>query len=404
MFNSAHYTSETSSIPAPQEADVSDAYVTLDKKLERKLDSRSWLSQKLAAFALIIASIATPYWTDVESNRAEQAAAEVSINFIGNPIDEANEDNAIVFIDGFNTSNADYFTKIIGPAVQQLSDGKLMSLGYNNALLGRESILKKTLETLKKDGIKTVSFVGYSMGGIVAIELAADVVTHSDINVNLITPMHTPNGFDGLQPNQKNELGFIQLLADWVPGAVDSSWIRFAGELYFYKDNYTKGTFKAWDIVQNVGVIGDNIGRFSRTASSVWATVNDPEHASMKLLTEQGFKISEFDMSKEMETIANQSDEKQTPLLMYVRMSNDALVNDEGSSEGFREDAYDNGVRFYSYYVPDAIHSQYYKSVDEYMRMFDLASQSIKKGIADETAKHAFFLLTQQNSVLEKSD
>jgi len=405
MSKRVHHTPEnTFPAPIPEEADVLEAYVQLDEKLEKKLKRRSWLSQKIAALALIIASIGTPYWADVESNRAEQAAAEVSINFIGDPIDEANAHKAIILVDGFNTFDADYLTKIIGPAVQQLSDGKLMSLGYNNALLGRESILKEILKMAKENDIDTLSFVGYSMGGIVAIEAAADVVSKSDINVNLITPMHTPDGFDGLRPNQKKELGFIQLLADWVPGAVDSSWIRFGGELYFYKDNYTKGTFKDWDVANNVEVVTDNIGRFGRTAASIWETVNDPEHASMKLLTEQGFKIGEFDMSREMKTIAKASEEKQTPLLMYVRMSNDALVNDEGSSEGFRQDAYDNNVKFYSYYVPDAIHSQYYNSVDEYTRMFDLASLSIKQGIQDEAAKHAFFLLNQQEDATEATD
>jgi len=404
MSRRVHHTPETSFTSVPEEAAVLETYVTLDKKLEKKLKRRSRQSQKLAAASLIIASIATPYWLDVESNRAEQAAAEVSINLIADPIDEANEHKAIVLADGFNTSNGDYLTKIIGPAIQQVADGRLMSLGNNNASLGRENIFNKLVETANEYDINTYVFVGYSMGGIIAIEAAADIVSKSDINVSLITPMHTPNGLDGLQENQQKELGFIQLLADWMPGAVDSSWVRFGGELYFYKDNYTKGTFDDWNIAQNIGVVTDNVGRFGRTASSVWKTVNDPKHASMQLLTEQGFKISQFDMLDELKTISEQSDKKQMPLLMYVRMKNDALVKNEESSEAFRKDAQETDIRFYSYLVPDAIHAQYYKSEEEYMRMFGLASLSIKRGIQEETAKHAFFLLNQESDVTEKAE
>lgn len=404
MFESARNTPERVFIIPVEENVVFDANQTLDKKLEAKLRRRSRLPLKIAAAALAFATIDTAYWSDVNENRAEQAAAEVTINVIGKPLDEANSTKATVFIDGFNTYDANYLAKSVGPAVQQVADGELWSLSYNNAILNRKKIYETIVDLAKERGIESVSVAGYSMGGIIAVEAASDIIVNSSIEVNSIDLMHTPDGSDGLQPYQKKELGFAQNLAEWVPGAIDSSWVRFAGELYFYKNNYTKGQFKDWDIAHNTGVLIDNAYRFTRTFGSILEKFDNPKQASMQLLTEQVYKINQFDMLDELKKITEHRKEKQMPVVIYLGMEADSLVKDELTAENFYKYTHATDIDYFSYTVPDAVHSQYNRSIDEYMKVFEAASGPVSADIKDEAKKHTYFLYRQEQVSIQARD
>jgi len=371
------------------------AYEKLDKSLEKRLKRRSRMPIKVGAVALAFATVGSVYWADVEENRNERAEAKVSINVVGEAIDDANSDKATLFIDGFNTYDADYLTKSIGDAARQVADGEQWSLSYNNAILNREQIYETIIETAEERGIESISIAGYSMGGIIAVEAASDVVANSSIEVNTFTMMHTPDGTEGLQTKPKNELSFLQDLVKWFPGAIDSTYVRFFGELYSYKDLYTKGEFKDWDITHNAKVISDNIGRFSRTFNSLWPKVNNPKGTSLQLMLEQGYKIDHFSMKNELERITAEGDSKQMPVGLYLSMENDSTVKNQETADSFTVSTHETGIKFHKYTVPDAVHSQYYKTIDEYMQAFDRVSGVMARDVEEEKEKHEAYLAYQ---------
>lgn len=403
MFDRAPTPPDKISAYAPEENDEFGAYEKLDKKLERQLKRRSRLPLKIGATALTFATIGSAYWADVHTNRAERAASEVSINIVGEALYKTNSDKATIFIDGFNTYDADYLAETVGPAVQQVADGEIWSLSYNNAILSREKIYETISEMVEDRGIESVSISGYSMGGILAIEAASDIVAKSTTEVNSVVMMHTPDGSDGLRSYQRKELGFAQTLADWSPSAIDSTWVRFASELYFYKNNYTRGEYINGDISYNANIVFKNSERFGRTFNSILKKMNKPKRTSMQLLSEQVFKINEFDMLDELKRISEQQDTKQVPTLLYVAMEdkNDALVKNKFTSKNFRTYSAETDIDYFSYLVPDATHSQYYKSIEEYARVFERASGPVAETVNAEAARHALFLTAQQESSIQ---
>jgi len=383
------------------ETDEFVAYEKLDKRLEKRLKRRSRMPMKIGAVALAFAAVGSVYWADVEENRAERAEARVSIDVVGEPLDEANSDRGIIFVDGFNTNNGEYLAKTIGPAVQEMADGKLLSLATHNAVLAREQIVEEIQETVEENKLERVIIVGNSMGGIIDMEAVSDLVDKSDVKVDLFILMHTPSGPEGLQTKPKVELEFLQELVKWFPGAIDSTYLRYGGELYFYKDIYTKGEFKSWDINHNIGVIGDNIGRLFRTSDSLWKKVNRPTGTSLQLMLEQGYKIDNFDMEKELKTIAAQRGAKQMPVGLYLSMDNDSTVKNKEAAQNFTVMTHENDIKFHTYNVPNAIHAQYDRSIKEYTQAFEKMSGVISRDVQEEKDKHEAYLIYQDEISIE---
>jgi hypothetical protein len=382
----------------------SDAYEILDTKLEKRLARRNGTILKLGAAALTLTSISSLYWADVYANREERAQAHVSINVISELPDEVNavtagehsSRKATVYIDGFNTYDANYLARSLGKAAQPVGGGEEWSLGYNNAILSREKIYKTILDTAEKRNIDSLSIVGYSMGGIVAVEATSDIVVNSTVEVDTFSALHTPNGEEGLQQRSKNELAFLREFVRWFPGAVDSTYVRYIGELISFKDLYTRGEFKGLNIAHNTKVITDNIGRFYRTANSLWDKVNNPKGTSLQLMLEQGYKIDNFNGKAELERMAAEADTKQMPVGLYMSMENDNTVNNKLSSEDFVEYSHETGIKIHVSEVAKAVHSEYDRTVKEYVRAFDNASTSMNRDVRKEKNKHEAFLAHQE--------
>jgi hypothetical protein len=393
MFERAQNPPKKLPIAPPYKASELDRTPEKTNKLDRKLFIR------LGAIGLTLSTLSATYWTDVQVNRAEQAAAEITINVIAESPDEDN-DKASIFIDGFNAYDADYLAKSLGPVAAPIAEGEQWSLSYNNALLSRESIYESIAELAEERGIEHISIEGYSMGGIIGAEAACDLVKNTSLNVDLLNMMHTPYGSEGLQPYQKKELGFGKALATGFPGSIDSSFYRFGGELYFYRDNYFKGefeeTFTLPSIQHNASIITDNVKSFANTFGNVVERFDNPKRTSMQLLSEQVYKIDQFNMLDELQCIADQRDEKQMPVITYGSMVNDFMVINSLSRMKTAHDAKETGLNFHSYFVEDAVHSQYNKTIDEYKTAFERASVPVNASIQAEAARRAFQLFAQE--------
>lgn len=360
----------------------------LARKIERYARRRARLPLKFAALAIATSNVASAYWNDVEANRAVESQNEISIDVIRPALDPENENKATVVIDGFNAYDATYLSDKLGPSIQRVADGEIWSLNYNNAILDRDEIYAQIVDLAEERGIESISISGYSMGGIIGVEAAADIVEKTDLPVNALIFVSTPDGYDGLRPYQRNELAFGQLMADALPGSEYSSWVRYAGEVYFYRDAYTGGEF-SWDMLHNANLIAKNIGKFFDTLDTIAERSNDPRQTSIRLLTQQIYKIAKVDIRKEFQTIQAQSDTKQMPSVLYLGTGEpgyDHVVNDKVSAENICAYSMETDLACEAYQVEGAIHSQYYQTLEAYDATFSEAAPLVHDEVATQIA------------------
>ena len=390
MFERARKTPEKISTKNRPDSSQLDEYEqTAAKTIEKQLKRRSSLAIKLGAATLAVSALSVAYWSDVIENRAERAEAEISINVISDALDKSDDHTATVLVGGFNMQDADFMAKTIGPGIQEFADGELWSLSYNNAILSRTAIYKTILELAEERDIEKLNFFGYSTGGIISTEATADIVKNSDTPIEVSASASTPDGIEGLRQNQKQGIEFIQAIAS-IPGAIDSSYIRLACEMYFFKANYTK---------EGSENIGGNIERFFETLLAGIDRLDDPKQTSMQLLIDQAYKVSFYDMKKELQTISDQRNEKELPILVGFGTDKpgfDFMVDDKLSLKNFGNYSEEANIEFHSFLVPGAIHAEYYKTVDAYNQTFSEASLPIAKDLATEKARRAFIIITEK--------
>ena len=390
MFLRSELPPKTESASAAADNDDLTSYEKkLVRRFERKQKRRARIPKLMAGIAIATSTLSLAYWNDVKENQEMEASAEISINVIEEaPLDPDNSHKATIVIDGFNAYDADYLSGKLGESIRQVADGQVWSLGYNNAILKRSEIYEKIVSMAQERGITHVTIVGYSMGGIIGAEAASDLVTESPLEVESLIFISTPDGYDGLRDYQKNELAFGQWLASNISGSEYSTAVRKAGEVYFYRDVYTKGQLgEWWDLQKNIPVVWDNIPRFFETVGDVANRTSGPRQTTMRLLAQQIFKIANADISGNFEAISEMRGEKQMPVVLYFGTGSpgyDYIVDDKESSESIGEYADESDLSYTVYEVPGAIHSQYYKTIDEYMQMFTEASDTTESKIAYE--------------------
>lgn len=333
---------------------------------ERLSKRRARLPVKLAATALTLSSIVSAYWQDVEQGRMAESQASVSVSDTLAPQQEANSNRATLVIDGFNAKDATYLSGTLGPAIQEIGDGTILSLNYNNALLDREEVFDKAVSYAHEHNITTLSVVGYSMGGIIGTELTADLNSKSNITVENLATIETPYGYDGLREYQKNELAFGQWVATNIPGSEYSSWMRKAGEVYFYRNAYTHDSPL------------ENVGNFLRITGEVLSRQDTSRLTSTRLLMQQIYKISHVDFAKEFETIKTQHGNKAETVISYFKTSGyDDVVDDSYSGFHTCADASDYKLSCNVFTVDGAQHSLYFNSIPAFETAFKEADELI---------------------------
>lgn len=318
--------------------------------------------------------VGTAYWADVAHNIQEEKEAEPGIYILADPLDEENNHKATIILDGFNTMNANSYTREIGESIQQYADGELWSVDYNNAPLNGKTIFESAFELAEKRGITSISVATYSMGDIPGVEVATDFYVSSPLPVEKISITAGPSDVEGLQPYRQWELDFAKNVAEKIPGATHSTFWRYVAELYFYKDYYIKDD-------------GFNIGTFMKVGGSILKHFWEGDYTSNSFLLSQIDAMNSSDIKQNLEEIGEASDPesedyngKLPPIVMYFGTGKggyDAMVNNKYSSEKICEYAETSGMPCFQYYVPGAVHSEYYRSVKEYLSTSQAAADKI---------------------------
>lgn len=365
-------------MPSPEIQKRPEKYQTFDEieakalKLEwrRAKRRRNRLVGAVAGLALVGTGISA-YAGDVHSNQEVQATASIGVHVEGPALDKTNDHNALVFIDGLGSYNSNTLTKYMGQAVQPLVDGQLWSVDYNNAPLETEEIAKQIISTASEQGVSSLSFVGYSAGGDIAMQVQEEVRKESSLNVQSIFLVSTPDGADALRPARQDALNLVEKFA-WIPGIRYSTPLRFLGELAVRADRY------------NSSNPIENVRRFFETAGEVTKVLSNRKLTGTWLMFDQMLAIENADLKARIETMKNIPKDQIHPTLIYLGTAKpgyDDMIDNKKSSAKIAEYARKSGTPFLSYDVPGAVHTRIDIANDQYIKILADAKIDIQSSI-----------------------
>ncbi len=377
---------EQSRISTRDRIDSIDSLVhTVDKSVRRRR------KQLLGAQAAMLATITLTgsYWSDVEANKELQSNSAASVTVYSEPdihTDEAR--SAQIYFNGFGTYDADAIAETFSDGISAaFPNGESWSVSYGNAPLDSQHLAAQITNLARERNVTTVDIIGYSAGGVIGIDTAAELSELTDIHIRSIVTVSTPDGIEGLRPYQRQELDLANTLAS-LPGAQYSTAVRFAGELYFMRDRFDSGNL--WERVTGIG----------KAASLAFERLQGPKSPGTWLLVDQTLAIAEMDIETNMQRIAeNYADTHPSPTLLYVGTAapgRDYMVDNTVSSQRICSYAHAHTMNCLVYNVPGAVHTMPEKTADAYTQTFTEASIPLNNHV---TASFKHFI----NTKIEKS-
>jgi len=372
-------------MPSPEVQKRLEEYQTIDAveekalKLEwRRAKRRNRLIRTFAGLALIGSGV-NSYAQDVFANQAIEASASVTVELKGKALDESNNDKGLIFIDGFGTDNADSNAKFYGEAIQPVIDGRLLSVDYNNAPLDPVDIAEEIIDTVVPLGINTVSFVGHSAGGDIAMLVQEELRKNSMLTIESIILISTPNGVESLRQARQNEIDLIKWV-EWIPGVEYSSPIRLIGELAMRADSYTHGKD-----------LQENIDNFFTTKENIQTNLDNENLPGMWLMFDQKLAIENADLQDRINKIAELPPDTIRPTIIYLGSKPyDPIVNTEKSAEEIGGYIKDTDIPYFVYEVPGAVHSR--PDINEgYITTLEGARNEIRASIKAQQTKAALY-------------
>jgi pimeloyl-ACP methyl ester carboxylesterase len=360
--------------PSPEFQKKLDVFQTIDPteikaiQHEKRRMLVQQLSVKVLTTLLVLGVPVSAYAENVRQNQALQTESSISVVPYASPLNKENDHNAVVFTDGVGTNNADILTKYLGPAIQQVEDGQMWSVNQNNASLSPEAIASQILSLVAQRGITSLSLVGQSAGGSVTMEVQEDIRKQSSIPIRSIFFAATPDGLDGLQPEQQKNIDLIKLISKF-PGAAYSDPLRSIGELLLRSDAYTSGS------------PSDNIGNFFSTVDDVNAALKDNTLPGSWLMIDQSLAIENADITERNKTIGKLPADQLRPTEIYLGMQTDPIVNEKKSSLHIGASADAAHIPYFYYQIQDGVHGQPQFSVESYTKVLAGAKDEIQASI-----------------------
>ena len=380
--------------PAPKLAKRFRDYQTFNPteakaiKLERNRlkRRRNTLIRVVAGLALVGAGLST-YVNDVRDNQELQASASISIQVEGQALDEANNDTALVFIDGYGTDDAGIITEYMGRAVQPVIDGQRWSVKYNNAGLEPSEIAERIIRLARQLGVEHIVFVGRSAGGNTAMLAQEEVIKHSALSVDAIVLISTPDGVKYLQPATQTQIQIVEAFAG-VPGIRHSGFLRRLGEVGFRYASWTSSSNPI-----------ENAQNLIETINDVNAKLESNTLPGMSLMFDQMLAIQTSDIEQRMENISLLPEYEVHPTTIVIGTAApgyDRVVESEGSSASIMGYATKFDVPALAYDVPGADHFYPQRANKAYIKTFADAAPEIQATIANQKSIASLHRITSQ--------
>jgi len=315
----------------------------------------------------------------------------IDVSVILEAIDQSNNDKAVVFINGFNTNDADKMSRDLGPGYQQyIQDAQVLSLSYGNAPLSTQGIAEEIVQMTIDMNINEVSLMGYSGGGNIAHDVNRLIRRMSDVEIPYTLNISTANGLDGLRDATKEQIEFYSEVISHFPMLVYYDPARIIGELMIRQSHFTNddGGYDPEKFFKVLGDINDDI--------------NDPDYAKTSLAYDQLQAIENIDIQEAINESAEQGQYGLQTVYGYIGTGKggyDYVVNDKKSGKeicGYAEEA---GVHCVIQNTPNAVHTMPQLTIEEYNQTFKQMGEVLQSLAAQERR-----VFEQRNHPITQSD
>lgn len=314
------------------------------------------LFQKLRKPIAAAAIIGSLYFQDVQSGHERLANTHPEIISIYDAGDNAPQDTGVYLLGGLGQKDAIDAAKSL-PVYRQA--GEVNAVSYDNSGLDSAVIANMIREDAEEDGIRRIILDGKSMGGLVALEVAANIqASDDDLSIKAIVLDCTPDEFDSVQPDEQEKAEWLQRVGSFIPGSEYSSTLRFASEM-----GARKKQFFDW----NEGIDVEKAYEASREILD--EKLLSERAASSVLIYDQLNKILNSPAWSAMESLAGDNHGKLPPTIIYMRPDDprrDHTVNVARAEANFRNIARGNGLVFFTRFAYATEHANPAQRPSEY--------------------------------------
>lgn len=359
---------------------ISEAFTHLPLEMRPPEHIRNHKLARAQLGILAMTAVAIPtnlYWQDVNRNIEIQENASMSIDIVAPAADPENNRRAIVSINGFGSYDATEVAEHLGLAVREVEDAQLLSVVYGNAPLEPEAISQRIVDKVDDEGIEEVIMLGYSAGGDLTMQSIPRLVSEH-VPVTFATLVSVPNGIDGLQQTQVEEIAVASIIKE-IPGATHSTAVRFLGEMYFRRDRY--------EYENPIQFLGD----IFTTADAVIRDLDNDKLPGTWLLIDQVNIIADSDIQQDFEDLTALGDHIRKPVFLYLGTTEpgrDYVVQDDKSGNEICQYAYEAGFSCFKADVPGAIHTRPDLMTEEYIETVRSVAPVIQAAIARSAEEH----------------
>lgn len=313
------------------------------------------LSTKIGAVVLTLVSI---LHTDIAYNKWQLEDTEPQIHRIADSISDEHRDETTIYIDGFAGHDGSWITEKMTPAIQAAHDTNVAALEYDPDGISPPEIAEQIAKIAEQDTLNSVSLHGYSIGGMISLEVAAILQDKHGVCVDRIFLDQSPGGASTIKSTVRDPATtlFVDIMGAAKSLGFDMEYSGIAREI------------------------------FERVSP------NDMDHleqSTTKLMRDQFMYGINVNVEEFMEKLGNQP-ACDTPIIIYVSSTTperDYMVDLIDAESRYRELSYRYGLTFMTIDVENVIHSRPDLTLDAYEQAFTKAHDRIAHydAVTDDT-------------------
>lgn len=270
---------------------------------------RTRLALTRCAVLLMIVLVAfAQYWEhDVNPERQRLAATEPALFRVAEPFEAANSDTAVVDLVGLGGLNATDTAKSL-PSLRDM--GSVWAIRYDNQGIDTKVIADLIVRAAVMSQISNIVLVGHSMGGVVSLEVANHIHTHSDRRLAGVLLDCTPLDLNAVRQESRGLGEDMVRWMSWLPGARESRGLRLAVETYSRRHSY----------LDRSGVPEIRFDRLRKTIGQVLREkIFNPDAASNGLIESQFLAIVAGGAGYDLRALSRTSQGKPPPAIVFIR-------------------------------------------------------------------------------------
>lgn len=258
---------------------------------------------------------------DVAPEQARLARTDPAVLPIAGPAAPAPRDTAVFDLVGLGSLDASDTARAL-PSLRQL--GSVWAVRYDNTGIDTKVISDLILRVTEAARIPKVVLVGHSMGGVIALEIAKHIHTHSTRTLSAVILDCTPVDLAAVRPESRDQGEDLLRWFGWFPGARESRGLRLLAETYSRRDQF---------VDHGSGPPGIRADALRRTVADVLRQkIFNTDAASNGLIEDQFKAIVASGAVDDLRALAKPAGAKPRPAIAFIRPHNpyrDAIVDDE---------------------------------------------------------------------------